>query len=45
MTKSQLSTLIQNYLQNTETTFVATIDDIIKNAEERIFEEVEFDNF
>ena len=45
MTKDQLSTLIKNYLQNTETTFVATIDDIIKNAEERIFEEVEFDNF
>ena len=45
MQLSELKTLIKNYLQNSETTFVATLEDIIKNAEERIFEEVEFDNF
>ena len=45
MQLSELKTLINNYLQYSETTFVATLEDIIKNAEERIFEEVEFDNF
>ena len=45
MTLSELKTLIQNYTQNTETTFVATLDDFIKNAEERIFELVQFDFF
>ena len=45
MTLSELKTLIQNYTQNTETTFVATLDDFIKNAEERIFELVQFDYF
>ena len=45
MTLAELKTLIQNYTQNTETTFVATLDDFIKNAEERIFELVQFDFF
>ena len=45
MTLSELKTLIQNYTQNTETTFVDTLDDFIKNAEERIFELVQFDFF
>ena len=45
MTLSELKTLIQNYTENTETTFVATLDDFIKNAEERIFELIQFDFF
>ena len=45
ITLSELKTLIQNYVQNTETTFVSTLDDIIKNTEERIFELVQFDYF
>ena len=45
MTLSELKTLIQNYVENTETTFVNTLDDFIKNAEERIFELVQFDFF
>ena len=45
MTLSELKTLIQNFVQSTETTFVNTLDDIIKNAEERIFELVQFDYF
>ena len=45
MTLSELKTLIQNYTENTETTFVSTLDDIIKTAEERIFELVQFDFF
>ena len=45
MTLAELKTLIQNYLQNSETTFVSTLDDIIKNTEDKIFQEVEFDNF
>ena len=45
MTLAELKTLIQNYVQNTETTFVNTLDDFIKNAEERIFELVQFDYF
>tara|TARA_R100000664_G_C2744379_1_gene132384 strand:- start:657 stop:1337 length:681 start_codon:yes stop_codon:yes gene_type:complete len=45
LTLSEIKTLIQNYVQNTETTFVATLDDFIKNAEDRIFELVQFDNF
>ena len=38
MTLAELKTLIQNYVQNSETTFVNTLDDFIKNAEDRIFE-------
>ena len=45
MTLSELKTLIQNYVENTETTFVNTLDDFIKNAEERIFELIQFDFF
>ena len=45
LTLSQLKTLIQNYVQNTETTFVATLDDFIKNTEDRIFGLVQFDYF
>jgi len=45
MTLAELKTLIQNYVENTETTFVATLDDFIKNAEERIFELIQFDYF
>jgi len=45
MTLTELKTLIKNYVENEETTFVATIDDFIKNAEERIFELIQFDYF
>jgi len=45
LTLSELKTLIQNYVENDETTFVNTLDDIIENAEERIFELVQFDYF
>lgn len=45
ITLSELKTLIQDYVQNNETTFVNTLDDIIKNTEERIFELVQFDYF
>ena len=45
MTLAELKTLIQNYVENTETTFVATLDDFIKNSEERIFELIQFDYF
>lgn len=45
MTLAELKTLIQDFLQNSETTFVNSLDQIIKNAEERLFEEVEFDFF
>ncbi len=45
MDKAKLVSLIKSYLQNEETTFVATIDDIIKNTEDKIFQEIEFDNF
>jgi len=45
LTLSELKTLIQNYVENDETTFVNTLDYIIENAEERIFELVQFDYF
>ena len=45
MTLAELKTLIQNYVQNSETTFVATLDDFIEIAENRIFELVQFDYF
>jgi hypothetical protein len=44
-TLAELKTLIQNYVQNSETTFVATLDDFIRIAEDRIFELVQFDYF
>jgi hypothetical protein len=45
MTLAELKTLIQNYVQNSETTFVSTLDDFIINAEERIFELIQLDFF
>ena len=45
MTLAELKTLIQNYVQNSETTFVTTLDDFIEIAENRIFELVQFDYF
>ena len=45
MTLAELKTLIQSYVENDETTFVATLDDMILNAEERIFELIQFDFF
>tara|TARA_R100000479_G_scaffold167022_1_gene107175 strand:+ start:345 stop:986 length:642 start_codon:yes stop_codon:yes gene_type:complete len=40
MTYSELKSLIQNYLQNTETTFVSDLPNLIKQAEERILKTV-----
>ena len=40
MTCSQLKSLIQNYLQNTETTFVSDLPNIIEQAEERILKSI-----
>ena len=45
MTLAELKTLIQNYVENDETTFVNSLDDIIKTTEERIFELIQFDYF
>jgi len=45
MTLAELKTLIQNYVENSETTFVNTLDDFIKNAEDRIFELIQLDYF
>ena len=45
MTYSELTTLIQNYTDNNETTFNNTIADFVKNTEDRIFNLVQFDFF
>lgn len=45
MTLAELKTLIQNFTQNDETTFVDTLNDLIKNAEDRIFKEVQLNAF
>ena len=45
MTYTELTNLIKNFCDSTETTFVNTIGDFVKNAEERIFELVQFDFF
>ena len=45
MTYTELQDLIKNFCDSTETTFVNTIADFIKNTEERIFQLVEFDFF
>ena len=45
MTLTELKTLIQNYIENDETTFVNTLNDMIINTEERIAELIEFDYF
>ena len=44
-TFTTLKTAIQDYTQNTETTFVSNLSGFIKNAEERIFKEVDLDYF
>ena len=43
MTLAELKTLIQNYVQNSETTFVRTLDDFIKNAEDTILHSVDLE--
>ena len=45
MTLAELKTLIQNYVENEETTFVNTLNDMIINTEERISELIQFDYF
>ena len=45
MTYSELKSLIQNYLENTETSFVSDLPQIIKQAEERILKSVKLPNF
>ena len=44
-TYSSLKTAIQNYTDNTETTFVSTLDTFIKTTEERIFKSVDLEYF
>jgi len=45
MTLTELKTLIQNFTENEETTFVNTLDDFIVNAEERLFHLIQLDFF
>ena len=45
MTYTELQTLIQNYLENSDTTFVGDLPQIIKQAEERIIKSVRLPNF
>lgn len=45
MTYAELKNLIQNYLQNTESSFVTYLPDIIKQAEDRILENVQLPVF
>ena len=45
MTYLELQSLIKNYLQNTETTFVSDIPNIIKQAEDRILQAVKLPDF
>ena len=40
MTYSELKSLVQNYLQNTETTFVSDLPKLIEQAEERILKTI-----
>ncbi len=44
-TYSGLKTAVQNYLDNTETTFVSTLDTFIQTAEERILKSVQLPVF
>tara|TARA_R110000803_G_scaffold134148_1_gene201218 strand:+ start:1432 stop:2085 length:654 start_codon:yes stop_codon:yes gene_type:complete len=44
-TKSGLTTAIQNYMENTETTFTATIPTFIEQAEEKILKSVQLPVF
>ena len=45
MTLSELKTLIQNYTENEETTFVSTLNDFIVSAEDRLFQLIQLDYF
>ena len=45
MTLTELTDLIKNYTDNSETTFTNTIPDFVKNAEDRIFNLVQEDVF
>ena len=45
MTYTELTTLIQSFLDNNESTFNTTLPDFIKNAEDRIFNLVQEDFF
>ena len=45
MTYTELQTLIKNYLENSDTTFVGDLPQIIKQAEERILKSVRLPNF
>ena len=45
MTYTQLKSLVQNYLQNRETTFVSDLPTLIKQAEERILKTVKLPVF
>ena len=45
MTYAELKSLIQNYLQNTETQFVSDLPSIIKQAEERILKTIQLPVF
>ena len=45
MTFTELTDLIKNYTNNSETTFNNTIPDFVKNAEDRIFNLVQSDFF
>ena len=44
-TYTQLKTAIQEYVDNTETTFLKNIPNFVKAAEDRIFETVDLENF
>ena len=44
-TYAQLKTAIQEYTENTETTFVSNIDEFIRSAEDRIFYLVDLEYF
>jgi hypothetical protein len=45
MTLAELKTLIQNFVENEETTFVNTLNDFILSAEERLFHLIQLDYF
>ena len=45
MTLAELKTLVENFVESSETTFVASLNDFIKSAEDRIFELVQLDYF
>jgi len=45
MTLTELKTLVENFVESSETTFVASLNDFIKSAEDRIFELVQLDYF